>query len=114
MGVLWKGEPPETLHNALLVLQEQVALYASPYLGGEKLNIADAAIAPFIARIDFQLQNDVGNFKEGQGPRIHDYIFKNEALSIFQKYAHALLGRESVKGSFPQVSITASLLSMQP
>jgi glutathione S-transferase len=104
MGTLWRGEPPETVYNALLMLQEQLALHASPFLGGDKINIADAAIAPFIARLELQLKHDVGGFAEGQGPTIYNEIFKNERFLVFQKYAQALLERDTIKNSFPGVS----------
>ena len=100
-GTLWRGESPETLYSALLALQEHISLHANPFLGGDKISIADAAFAPFIARLDSQLKNDVGGFAEGQGPKIHNEIFKSERFSVFQKYAQALLEREAVKSSFP-------------
>jgi glutathione S-transferase len=102
-GVLHKGESPEALYSALLVLQEQLAR-AQPFLGGDKLNIADAAIAPFVLRLDSQLKNDIGAYAEGEGPKLHAEIFKNERFGTFQKYAQALLERQTVKDSFPEVS----------
>lgn len=73
-------------------------------MGGDKLNIADIAIAPFIARLDSQLKNDVGAFAEGEGPKAHNEIFKQERFGPFQKYVKALLERNTVKDSFPEVS----------
>lgn len=98
-----KGDSPEGLYNGLLALQEQLTR-AKPFLGGDKLNIADAAIAPFVARLDSQLKNDVGAYAEGEGPKVHEEIFKHERFGTFQKYAKTLLERDTVKRSFPEVS----------
>jgi glutathione S-transferase len=101
-GLFHKGESSEPFYAALLALQEQLAR-AKPFLGGDKLNIADAAIAPFVLRLDSQLKNDVGAYVEGEGPKLHAEIFKNERFGTFQKYAQALLERQTVKDSFPEV-----------
>ncbi|CAE7217970.1 unnamed protein product [Rhizoctonia solani] len=103
-AVAWKGESPEALYGGLLAFQEQLELYAKPFLGGDKLNIADAAVAPFVARLDAQLRNDVGGFTTGEGPKIHDELFKSERFKTFSKYAQALLARETIKNSFPEVT----------
>ncbi|KAG8762359.1 hypothetical protein FRC11_009662 [Ceratobasidium sp. 423] len=101
-AVLWKGEPVETLYNGLLVLQSQLELHAKPFLGGNKINIADAAVAPFLARLEAQLRQDVGGFVTGEGPKIYDEIFKSERFKTLSKYAQALFARETVKKSFPE------------
>ncbi|CAE6407289.1 unnamed protein product [Rhizoctonia solani] len=101
-GVTWKGESPEALYNGLLAFQEQLELYAKPLLGGGKINIADAAVAPFFVRLEAQLRSDVGGFATGEGPKIYDEIFKGERFKTFAKYAQALLARETIKKSFPE------------
>ncbi|KAG9121843.1 hypothetical protein FRC07_002030 [Ceratobasidium sp. 392] len=88
-GLANKGEPPEPLYAALSLLQEQLTR-VQPFLGGDKLNIADAAIAPFVQRLAAQLKNDVGTFAEDQGPKIYAEIFEGERFATFQKYAKTL------------------------
>ncbi|KAG9099415.1 hypothetical protein FS749_001335 [Ceratobasidium sp. UAMH 11750] len=102
-GFVSKGESPEPLYAALLALQEQLER-ASPFLGGDKLNIADAAIAPFALRLNAQLREDVGAYAEGQGPKVHAEIFQNERFATFQKYFKTLSERQTVHDSFPEVS----------
>ncbi|CAE6501775.1 unnamed protein product [Rhizoctonia solani] len=98
----WRGESPEALYNGLLAFQAQLELYAKPFLGGDKLNIADAAVAPFLARLEAQLRRDVGGFAAGEGQKIYDELFKSERFGTFSKYVQALLARETVKKSFPE------------
>ena len=102
-SLVMKGESPEALYDGILALQELLS-HANPFLGGDKLNIADIAIAPFVARLDAQLRNDVGAYAEGEGPKVHNEIFKHERFGPFQKYAKTLLERNTVKESFPEVS----------
>ncbi|KAF8610598.1 hypothetical protein BDV93DRAFT_483947 [Ceratobasidium sp. AG-I] len=97
----FKGESPEGLYNGILALQELLAR-AKPFLGGDKLNIADIAIAPFAARLDSQLKNDVGAYAEGEGPKVHNEIFKHERFAPFQNYVKTLLERNTVKESYPE------------
>ncbi|CAE6423670.1 unnamed protein product [Rhizoctonia solani] len=101
-SVSWKGESPEALYNGLLAFQEQIELYAKPFLGGDKFNIADAAVAPFLVRLEAHLRRDVGGFGTGEGPKIYDEIFKSERFKTITKYTQAVLARESVKKSFPE------------
>ncbi|GAB1517246.1 hypothetical protein RhiTH_000290 [Rhizoctonia solani] len=101
-AVTWKGESPDGLYSALLAFQVQLELHAKPFLGGDKLNIADVAVAPFLARLDSHLRNDVGGFETGVGSKIYDEIFKSERFNTLSKYAQALLARETVKKSFPE------------
>ncbi|KAH7337939.1 glutathione S-transferase [Rhizoctonia solani] len=101
-AVTWRGESPERLYDGLLAFQAQLESHARPFLGGDGLNIADAAVAPFLARLEAQLRRDVGGFATGEGPKIHDEIFKSERFGTLSKYTRALLARETVKKSFPE------------
>ncbi|CAE6518360.1 unnamed protein product [Rhizoctonia solani] len=101
-AVLWKGESVEALYNGLLALQSQLESHAKPFLGGDKINIADAAVAPFLARLEAQLRKDVGGFAQGEGPKIYDELFKSERFKTLSKYAQALFARETIKESFPE------------
>lgn len=101
-AVMWKGGSPEALYNGLLAFQEQLELHAKPFLGGDRINIADAAVAPFLVRLESHLRNDVGGFATGEGPKIYNEIFKNERFNSLAKYTQALLAKESIKQSFPE------------
>ncbi|CAE6443126.1 unnamed protein product [Rhizoctonia solani] len=96
------GDSPEALYTGLLALQEQLELYAKPFLGGDKVNIADAAIAPFLARLEAHLRSGIGSFGPGEGPKIYDEIFKNERFKTLSNYTQTVLARESIKNSFPE------------
>lgn len=98
----WRGESPEGLYDGLLAFQAQLESHAKPFLGGDKLNIADAAVAPFLARLEAQLRRDVGGFATGEGQKIYDELFKSDRFGVFSKYVRALLTRETVKKSFPE------------
>ncbi|KAJ1309967.1 hypothetical protein OPQ81_006725 [Rhizoctonia solani] len=105
LALVWKGESPEPLYDALLAFQDQLKLHAKPFLGGDKINIADAAVAPFLIRLEAHLKKDVGGFVvRGDGSNIYNELFKSERFENFSKYVHALLGRETIKKSFPEVS----------
>ncbi|KAG9102299.1 hypothetical protein FRC06_002144 [Ceratobasidium sp. 370] len=102
-GFASRGESPEPLYAALSTLQEQLER-ARPFLGGDKLNIADVTIAPFALRLNAQLRDDLGVYAEGQGPKAHAEIFQNGRFATFQKYFEALSERQTVHDSFPEVS----------
>ncbi|KAG8712367.1 hypothetical protein FRC11_000319 [Ceratobasidium sp. 423] len=98
------GAPPEGLYDGLVALQGllDVHLGTGPFLGGDKINIADAAMAPFFARIDAHFRSDVGTWASGEGPKMHAEIFGSERFGTLQRYIQALLARETVKNSFPE------------
>ncbi|CAE6501785.1 unnamed protein product [Rhizoctonia solani] len=104
LALVWRGESPEGLYDGLLAFQSQLELYAKPFFGGEKLNIADVAVAPFLARMEAHFRRDVGGFANGQGPKVHDELFKSERFTTLAKYTHAVLSRDTVKKSFPEAS----------
>ncbi|CAE6418277.1 unnamed protein product [Rhizoctonia solani] len=101
-ATLWKGTSPEGLYTGLEALQTQLELRlgSGPYLGGEKINIADAAMAPFLARMEAHYRADVGGWSQGEGPKIHAEIFGSERFRTLQRYVQALLARDTVKSSF--------------
>ncbi|CAE6498285.1 unnamed protein product [Rhizoctonia solani] len=101
-ALVWRGNSPEALYNGLLSFQEQLELHAKPFLGGNKINIADAAVAPFLIRLEAHLRNDVGGFTAGEGPKLYDEVFKSERFNTLSKYTHALLARETIKQSFSE------------
>ncbi|CAE6461672.1 unnamed protein product [Rhizoctonia solani] len=98
------GASPEGLCDGLVALQAQLDahLEGSPFLGGERMNMADAAVAPFLVRIDAHFRSDVGVWARGEGPKVHAEIFGSERFGTLQRYIRALLARETVRSSFPE------------
>ncbi|CAE6359866.1 unnamed protein product [Rhizoctonia solani] len=103
-GTAWGGASPDGLYDGLLALQTQLQAHLGSglFLGGDKINIADAAIAPFLVRMRAHFQKDVGLWESGQGLKIYAEIFENERFVILQRYTAALLGRDSIRNSFPE------------
>ncbi|CAE6474062.1 unnamed protein product [Rhizoctonia solani] len=101
-GTAWGGASPDGLYDGLLALQTQleVHLKPGPFLGGDKINIADAAIAPFLARMCAHFQKDVGLWENGQGSKVYAEIFENERFGTLGRYTKALLARDTVRNSF--------------
>jgi len=99
-GYSFRGEGIENVVKVTEVLQQYLEQFAKPYLGGDHLNIADIALAPFLGRIELQLRNDVGAFPAGQGPKVHALLFTNPKFATLQRYCAALFARESYKEHF--------------
>ncbi|CUA75503.1 hypothetical protein RSOLAG22IIIB_11780 [Rhizoctonia solani] len=100
----WSGVSPEGLYEGLEALQVQldVHLGLGPLLGGERVSIADAVMAPFFARMHAHFRKDVGGWVPGTGPTIYAEVFESERFGTLQRYVRALLARETVKKSFPE------------
>jgi len=69
------------------------------YAVGE-YSIADAAIAPFIARLVVALENDLGGYAEGKGPDALKAIQESPKLGRFKKYTEDLFARPSFAATF--------------
>ena len=99
---LYRGEAPDALIAAIAEIQELLPPNptAVRFAVGEQFTIADAAFAPFIARWDLLLRNDIGKFAEGAGLRVYQELFKSERFARLQKYYENISSRESFKDSF--------------
>ncbi|KAH9051937.1 hypothetical protein EDB87DRAFT_629518 [Lactarius vividus] len=75
---------------------------------GDHFTIADAAIAPFLARWELRLRNDIGKFEEGTGLRVYKELFQSERFARVQKYYASITSRESFKNSFDPVRLLFS------
>jgi len=62
---------------------------------------ADAAIAPFLARIEVLLKNDIGSYKEGEGKRVFD-VLQSPKYSKIKEYFEAIKARDSFKKTFDE------------
>ena len=70
---------------------------------GDHFTIADAAIVPFLGRLELNLCNDLGKFAEGTGPSVYEQLFKSDRFARLQKLHASLSSRESFKNSFDAV-----------
>ncbi|KAA1480036.1 hypothetical protein DENSPDRAFT_855656 [Dentipellis sp. KUC8613] len=67
-----------------------------------EFSIADAAVAPFIARAEVYLRNDLGMFATGEGPKIHKQIFENAEFARLQQYWKDIAARPSFKATLDE------------
>lgn len=102
VAVIINGGDPEILVQAYEHLQ---ALLPPQGFAVGEFSIADIAIAPFLARIELNLANDLGGFPEGkgEGPKILE-LLRAPKLARIQEYAKALQAHPSVASTFDKVS----------
>ncbi|KAF8593775.1 hypothetical protein BDV93DRAFT_433746 [Ceratobasidium sp. AG-I] len=98
-GFVFKGDVGAPLTSALEIVQQRLPRN-STFFGGDKPNLADISVAPFLARIELQLKNDLGAFPEGEGRKLYEVLFKDERFHVLRDYIHALMARESFKKTF--------------
>lgn len=101
MGVLVNGGDPEKLIQAAEALQ--AFLPSQGFVVGE-FSFADIAIAPFFARLELNLSNDLGGYPEGQGygQKVLEAL-RAPGLTRFQQYWKEVLARPSVSSTFDKV-----------
>jgi glutathione S-transferase len=100
---VFKGAVGDPLKNVLDTIQQRLPRN-SVFFGGDKPNIADISIAPFLARIRLQLKHDLGTFAEGEGLKLYEEVFEGEEFRVLREYSNALFARESFKKTFDEVS----------
>ncbi|EJU04188.1 glutathione S-transferase C-terminal-like protein [Dacryopinax primogenitus] len=96
-GLAAKGEGEE----AVLAAVKQIAGELDPqgpYALGKEWTIADTAIAPFVGRLYLIAKEDIGAWEAGTGPKLLQQL---EQVPHWDRYAKALLARDSYKESFP-------------
>ncbi|KAH9958228.1 glutathione S-transferase [Russula dissimulans] len=98
VAFFYRGEAPDNFVAAVTEIQE--LLSPSGFAVGDHFTIADAALAPFIGRLELNLRNDVGKYAEGTGPRIHELLFRGERFARLQRYYDNITSRQSYKNSF--------------
>ncbi|KAG9101767.1 hypothetical protein FRC06_002678 [Ceratobasidium sp. 370] len=98
---VFKGDVGIALTSALEVIQQRLPRN-NTFFGGDKPNVADITVAPFLARIELQLKHDLGVFPEGEGLKLYDVLFKHERFHVLKEYIHALMARESFKKTFDE------------
>ncbi|THH20033.1 hypothetical protein EUX98_g8658 [Antrodiella citrinella] len=73
-------------------------------------SIADAAIAPFIARLFVALENDFGLYAVGEGPKTLELIKTSPELKRIQTYIDDITARKSFTDTFVPSIIKNSLI----
>ncbi|KAJ7867286.1 glutathione S-transferase [Mycena leptocephala] len=99
MGPIARGQPFEPLFEALEQLQALLPA-DKMYAVGDEYTAADIAIAPFLARMEVWLKNDLGAYKEGEGKKASEHLFSGDRFARLIKYFDALKARESFKATF--------------
>ncbi|KIJ49537.1 hypothetical protein M422DRAFT_27900 [Sphaerobolus stellatus SS14] len=77
------------------------------YAVSDSFTIADAAVAPFLGRLDLLLSNDVGVYEEGAGKKVHEVLSTDKRFERLWNYTQALKERPSIKSTFPAEDILA-------
>jgi glutathione S-transferase len=104
-GTIVHAESSDGFFKAVKAIQDLLpAEGKGEYAIGDEFTLADAAIAPFIGRVDLTLKNDLGAYQEGEGTKIYETLQSNTKFSRFGRYAQHLKDRASFKGTFDEVS----------
>lgn len=80
----------------------QSLLPATGFAVGE-FSAADIAIAPFLARMDIVLRNELGSYEEGAGGRVLEILHSPQFVRL-QRYFEDIKGRRSFQATFDEVS----------
>ena len=67
-------------------------------------SIADAALTPFLGRLIVALENDIGRYPEGDGPKTLNDIRQSTKFARFEKYIQDVTSRSSFAATFDIVS----------
>ncbi|KDQ53770.1 hypothetical protein JAAARDRAFT_197211 [Jaapia argillacea MUCL 33604] len=94
-----KAEGGEALYKAIEELQ---ALIEGKYALGDEWSIADAALTPFLARLELSLRKGFGGFKEGEGTKLLGRLKEGTKFEVFWKYFENVTQRESFKKTFDE------------
>ncbi|PBK88259.1 glutathione S-transferase [Armillaria gallica] len=98
-GFQARGDSPEALYKAIETLQGLLA-GEGKWAVGDEFSIADVAIAPFLARLEVALSNDLGGFEVGEGKKVWETLQTDEKYGPLRSYWARLKERKSVKDTF--------------
>ncbi|KAG6916933.1 hypothetical protein DXG01_004620 [Tephrocybe rancida] len=111
-AVIVRGEPAEKLLTAIEKVQS--LLPAEGFAVGPEFTIADAALVPFLARIEVALGNDFGAFEEGTGPKTLEVLDTDAKFARYRKYFSDIKARESYQKTFdPKPQFRASISAVR-
>jgi glutathione S-transferase len=94
--------PLEPIYDAVLQVQDHIA---GTYALGERFTIADVCVAPFIARMEIALGNDIGLYEPGLGKGVWEKISEEPRYEKFRTYWANLRQRESFRKTFNEVRL---------
>ncbi|KAG6889597.1 hypothetical protein C0995_016123, partial [Termitomyces sp. Mi166 len=103
--VLLRGEPVEKVLASIEKIQSR--LPPAGYAVGPEFTTADAAVAPFFARLEVILEEDIGAFDVGVGPKTFEILNTDPKFARYRKYFSDIKARESFKKTFDRESIRA-------
>ncbi|KAI5823762.1 glutathione S-transferase [Schizophyllum commune Tattone D] len=99
-----QGEGFEKLYAGLEFLQTLLPA-GNKYVVGDQFTIADIAIAPFFARLEVALRDDVGSFAVGEGPKAWNVLQTEPRFARYREYWANLKARDSVKQTFDEENL---------
>ncbi|KAI5116601.1 hypothetical protein M0805_006779 [Coniferiporia weirii] len=99
-GFVHRGESAEGTFAGLEALQALLSANTT-FAVNDTFTIADAAVAPFLARIEVTLKNDIGAFAEGEGRKAFE-VYQSERFDKVRKYFNTIKARESFKTTFDE------------
>jgi len=99
IALLMQGEGLDKLVKNIEDVQELLPA-AGGFAVGSEYTIADAALAPFLGRLELLLKNDIGAFATGEGRKGHAQIFEGQKFARLQQYFKDITSRESWKATF--------------
>ncbi|GLB39376.1 putative glutathione [Lyophyllum shimeji] len=102
-GTVLRGEPIENVFNALDKLQ--ALLPAEGFAIGNEFTIADASVAPFLARLEVILKMGFGSFKDGTGKNVYETLQSDPKFARYRKYYSDLTARESFKKTWDEEEV---------
>lgn len=79
-----------------------------PFIAGNTFGNADAVAAAYFIRLDGCLKRDIGSFPEGEGVKAYNVLHTSKQYAQYRAYLSALVGRESVKGTYPEVCVSCN------
>ncbi|KAF7370751.1 Serine carboxypeptidase [Mycena sanguinolenta] len=99
IGPVVRGQSFEPFFAALLDLQALLPADKT-FAASDEFTVADIAIAPFLARVEIWLKNDIGAYKEGEGKKAAEYLFEGDRFARLIRYFEAVKARDSFKATF--------------
>lgn len=105
IGPVMRGESFDKLFAGIEEIQNLLPADGK-YAIGNDFTIADAAVAPFFARLEVALKNDFGVFAPGSGTKAYEVLETDPKFEKFRKYFAALKARDSFKATFDEVSFS--------
>jgi len=103
IGSLARGQPFEGVFAGVEAIQSLLPPEGKgKYAVGDEFTVADAAILPFIARMEVSFANDIGSYPQGEGKKAYAVLETDPKYARFRQYFSDLKERESFKKTFDE------------